>query len=158
MKPPTSHPTPVTRLTPLKSFIPEPSHCPICSMQEQRGMSHHMTNVDEWWGDPIRIYIDACHDEYEHSNSNIWTETLGTLSSPPHPPPPSRATLGPYQDHDVTCVAMTSSYPGLLHLTLLGFLLVVIPSSPRPPRRGTCQACHEGTAFLGKPTKENLRA
>ena len=44
-----------------------------------------MTNVDEWWGDPIRIYTNACHDEYEHSNSNIWTETLGTLSSPPRP-------------------------------------------------------------------------
>lgn len=96
------------------------------------------------------------------TSMNILTVTFGQRHLVPFllppTPPPSRATLGPYQDHDVTCVAMTSSYPGLLHLTLLGFLLVVIPSSPRPPRRGTCQACHEGTAFLGKPTKENLRA
>ena len=79
----------------------------------------------------------------------IFGQTLGTLS-------PSPNSL--QQDRDVTCVAMTSSYPGLLHLTLLGFLLVVIPSSPRPPRRGTCPACHDGAAFLGKLTKENLRA
>ena len=113
-----------------------------------------MTNVDEWWGDPIRIYTNACHDEYEHSNRNILTVTLDRDTWYPF----FSSQAYPYQDHDVTCVAMTSSYPGLLHLTLLGFLLVVIPSSPRPPRCGTCPACHDGTAFLGKLTKEDLRA
>ena len=29
---------------------------PLPNLQHARTMSHHMTNVDEWWGDPIRIY------------------------------------------------------------------------------------------------------
>ena len=53
---------------PPQCLIPKPSHCPICSMQEQTGMSHHMTKVyRQVVGDPIQRrsdVVDLCEIKY----------------------------------------------------------------------------------------------